>query len=217
MSNDSHERVLIFSGDIHCMCWYQKILMHWLDFLRWYSQYVLVSKGICENTDELNSESMLHSEGHSKPIKSWRKRDLTFISNYKFPKNSLISSKNVFDWIRYMKMTREAPDVRSDKRKPGWTISEHQSASVSINQDQLGSIRIPWRYNQPNEFDSQEIRPPMINTVIFETMCRLKQRSTISCLRFLKVTWRLHFIYKNTTSLFFQYVYLTLMWNKYQT
>ena len=39
-------------------------------------------------------------------------------------------------------MTGEAPDVRSDKRKPGWTSFEHQSASISINQHNPASISI---------------------------------------------------------------------------
>ena len=38
-----------------------------------------------------------------------------------------------------IKMTGEAREVRSDKRKPGWptiSINQHQSASISINQHQ---------------------------------------------------------------------------------
>ena len=33
-------------------------------------------------------------------------------------------------------MTRETPEVRSDKGKPGWTLFEHHSASISINKKQ---------------------------------------------------------------------------------
>ena len=40
------------------------------------------------------------------------------------------------------KMTGEAPEVRSDKRNPGWTWFEHQSASKCINQPQSATISI---------------------------------------------------------------------------
>ena len=40
------------------------------------------------------------------------------------------------------KMTGEAPEVRSDKRKPSWALFEHQSASISINQHQSAPISI---------------------------------------------------------------------------
>ena len=40
------------------------------------------------------------------------------------------------------KMTGEAPEIRSDKRKPGWTSFEHRSTSISINQHQSASISI---------------------------------------------------------------------------
>ena len=39
-------------------------------------------------------------------------------------------------------MTGEALEVRSDIRKPSWTLFEHQSASFSINQHQSASISI---------------------------------------------------------------------------
>ena len=40
------------------------------------------------------------------------------------------------------KMTGEAPEIRSDKRKPSWTLFEHQTASISKYQHLLALIRI---------------------------------------------------------------------------
>ena len=39
-----------------------------------------------------------------------------------------------------LKMTGETQEVRSDKREPGWTLFEHQSAPIRINQSK--SIKI---------------------------------------------------------------------------
>ena len=111
------------------------------------------------------------------------------------------------------RMTREALDVCSDKSIPGWTMYEHQSASVSINQDQLGSFGD--KINQMSLTTKK-------SDLWWSTLSSLRQYADSNkeapyLVRFLKVTWRLHFIYENTTGLFFRYVWLTLMWNKYQT
>ena len=46
----------------------------------------------------------------------------------------LIKSESLITMVIVKKIiTRETLDVRSDKRKPGWTLFEHQSASISIS------------------------------------------------------------------------------------
>ena len=45
-----------------------------------------------------------------------------------------LNLQKIVNIIVVWKMTGETPDVCHDKRKPGWTLLEHQSASVSINQ-----------------------------------------------------------------------------------
>ena len=45
-------------------------------------------------------------------------------------------------------MTGETPEVRSDKRTPGWTLFKHQSASIPINQHQSASISISSNQHQ---------------------------------------------------------------------
>ena len=45
-----------------------------------------------------------------------------------------VNKTNWFGFVKCQKMTGGAQVVRSDKRKPVWTLFEQQSASVSINQ-----------------------------------------------------------------------------------
>ena len=85
----------------------------------------------------------------------WVEWKLKKLSSYHEPTVAHDCEKEL---LAELKMTIEAPEVRSDKRNPNWTLFKHQTASISIYQHQSALIRINQHQSESISIDQHQSR-----------------------------------------------------------